>query len=331
MNLKINKLPARIEYNSDYLKKLYGEKGVQLFYKNSKNPYLPQKIERKFQFKYVVRTFNNLMNSHKKKYGSVEPKNSPNFSFPKIKELFGDNKDNNNLRREENKIILNNKNEDIENKFSSSRLRNIPFYNLEDLIDEKKNNYKIKDINSNNFLEKSKSNIHIFNNYNLMKEEKKTKSLFRNLSNGSLFEVCKKKYLSSIRDYKARNKMAEHTFKEQLEKIKKEKFKKSKNEELFKEYEVRFNPDKFTESLKNEFQFFEDDNDKNNVRKKTFEESNLKIKKLFKDLNYNDKKTSTYYELMHNGLKPSQRIIQNMIRRDKKLESYEKSLIDLAE
>ena len=156
-------------------------------------------------------------------------------------------------------------------------------------------------------------------------------SLFRNLSNGSLFEVCKKKYLASIRDFKRRNKMAENTFKEQLEKIKKEKVKKSKNEELFKEYEVKFNPDKFTESLKNEFQFFQDDDNKNNLRKKTFEESTLKIKKLFKDLNNNDKKTSTYYELMHNGLKPSQRIIQNILRREKKLETYEKSLIDLAE
>jgi hypothetical protein len=34
---------------------------------------------------------------------------------------------------------------------------------------------------------------------------------------------------------------------------------------------------------------------------------------------------------MHNGLKPSQRIIQNILRREKKLETYEKSLIDLAE
>jgi hypothetical protein len=328
MHLKINKLPARIDYNSDYLKKLYGEKGVQLIYKNSNNPYITQKTERKFQFKYVVRTFNNLMNNHKKKYGSVEPKISPNFCFPSIKEYYGDN---NNLRREENKKNLDNKREDIENKFSSSKLKNIPFYNLEDLINEK-NNYKIKNINSNNFFEKSKSNTNIINNnYNLINEEKKTKTLFRNLSNGSLFEVCKKKYLASIRDFKKRNKMAENTFKEQLEKIKKEKVKKSKNEELFKEYEVKFNPDKFTESLKNEFQFFQDDDNKNNLRKKTFEESTLKIKKLFKDLNNNDKKTSTYYELMHNGLKPSQRIIQNILRREKKLETYEKSLIDLAE
>ena len=327
MNLKINKLPVRIDYNSDYLKKLYGEKGVQLFGKNSKNPYLPQKIERKFQFRYVVKTFNNLMNSHKKKYGSVEPKTNPNFCFPSIKEYFGDN---NNVRREENKKNLDNIKEDIENKFSSSKFKNIPFYNLEDLINEK-NKYKIKNINSNIFFEKSKSNINIINNYNLINEEKKTKTLFKNLSNGSLFEVCKKKYLSSIRDYKSRNKMAENTFKEQLEKIKKEKFKKSKNEELFKEYEVKFNPDKFTESLKNEFQFFQDDDNKNNLRKKTFEESTLKIKKLFKDLNNNEKKSSTYYELMHNGLKPSQRIIQNMLRREKKLETYEKSLIDLAE
>ena len=170
MNLKINKLPVRIDCNSDYLKRLYGDKGVQLFYKNSKNPYLPQKIERKFQFRYVVRTFNNLMNSHKKKYGSVEPKISPNFCFPSIKEYYGDN---NNLRREENKKNLDNKREDIENKFSSSKLKNIPFYNLEDLINEK-NNYKIKNINSNNFFEKSKSNTNVINNnYNLINEEKK--------------------------------------------------------------------------------------------------------------------------------------------------------------
>ena len=34
---------------------------------------------------------------------------------------------------------------------------------------------------------------------------------------------------------------------------------------------------------------------------------------------------------MHNGMKPSQRIIQNMLRREKNIELYEKSLIDLKE
>ena len=103
------------------------------------------------------------------------------------------------------------------------------------------------------------------------------------------------------------------TFKEQLEKIKNEKIQKSKNEELFKEYELKFNPEKFTQKLKNEFQFF---------RKNTFKDFQ----------NNEDKKIILYnYELNNNGMKPSQRIIQNILRREKNNEIYDKSLFNLNE
>ena len=51
---------------------------------------------------------------------------------------------------------------------------------------------------------------------------------------------------------------------------------------------------------------------------------------MFKDIKNNeDKKNSTnYYEMKYGGIKPSQRIIQNMIRKEKKLEMFEKSLLD---
>ena len=56
----------------------------------------------------------------------------------------------------------------------------------------------------------------------------------------------------------------------------------------------------------------------------------MKRKRLFKDIKKNeDKKNSTnYYEMKYGGIKPSQRIIQNMIRKEKKLEMFEKSLLD---
>ena len=126
--------------------------------------------------------------------------------------------------------------------------------------------------------------------------------------------------LQTVKEYKLKNKKAKDNFKEQLEKIKNEKIPKSKNEELFKEYEVKFNPDRITQILKNEFQFFQIDNS----LKKKIDAADLRRKKIFEDKKNN-------FEIMHNGMKPSQRIIQNMLRREKNIELYEKSLIDLKE
>ena len=45
-----------------------------------------------------------------------------------------------------------------------------------------------------------------------------------------------------------------------------------------------------------------------------------------------DYKNNLYnYEIKPNGMKPSQRIIQNILRKEKEIELYEKSLFDLNE
>ena len=354
MNLYLQKLPKRQEINTDYLINLYtnnsGKRGLS--YKsplaknnmnfNKKNIYFPQRLERKFQFGYVVKTYNSLINNKKRNNNSVENKeNSDRLILPVIKE-FEISKSNNDSKNNEPNITkkgqfkynIYKKNSHL-NKLNL--LKNIPLYDFEN------NNEDVIDTFSKlkNTLDKSNSTISqsIINNatnsaskiFNEKEKEEREKIIFRNLSHGSIFEAYKKQFLASIKDYKSRNKMAENILKEKLEKIKNEKIPKSKNEELFKEYELNFNQERFTQKLKNEFQFFQ--NDINNAKKKSADEAEIRRKKLFKIIKKNEdkKNNSNYYELKHSGIKPSQRIIQNMLRKEKKLDLYEQSLIDLNE
>ena len=343
MNLYLSKVPKKEEINTNYLVNLYTSKQGkgELSYKghlaknnmifNSRNIYVQQALERKFQFNYVVRTFNFLINNKKRANNSVENKiGSHKLYLPIIKEFEITNSSNNNIKEEEYKYNTYKKENNSINTMNS--LKNIP------LVENSENNNEeiIENFSkSKNFIEKSNSTISqsIINNksYSTSKvfnDNEKDKIIFRNLSHGSIFEAYKKQYLSSVEEYKNKNKIAEENFKEQLEKIKNEKIKKSKNEELFKEYELRFNPSKFTKKLKSEFHFFQ--NQSNYIKKKIYEDEQ-KRKRLFKDIKKNeDKKNSTnYYEMKYGGIKPSQRIIQNMIRKEKKLEMFEKSLLDL--
>lgn len=343
MNLYLYKLPKKEEINTSYLTKLYSNKGSRgtITFKghlsknnmnfNSKNIYVPQTLERKFQFNYIVRTFNSLINNRKRNTNSVEIKgNSQRLYLPIIKEFELTKKNNNNSKDNENRYKSYKKEINLNN---SNSLRNIPLYdysenNNEELID---NTSKSKNIleKSNSTISQSLINNKSVSSSKMINENEKDKIIFRNLSHGSIFEAYKKQYLASIKEYKSRNKLAEANFKEQLERIKNEKFQKSKNEEFFKEYELKFNPNKINQNLKNEFQFFQNvDIDLN--KKKSIDEAEIRRKKLFKDLKNNEDKinNSNYYEMKHNGIKPSQRIIQNMIRKEKKIELYEKSLID---
>ena len=357
MNLFLSKLPKKEEINTNYLTNLYTNKDNRrgLSYKShlaknnmdfSKKNKFSDSLERKFQFNYVVKTFNSLIKNRKRNTNSVENKfNSQRLFLPIIKEFNltkrNDNNnsiDNNNLKEEEFKynsfIYKKDNNNNINNNFI--KLKNIPFYDIsENNNDELNDNFS----KSKNLLERSNSTISqsIINNKSNISskimsdnEKDKDKIIFRNLSHGSIFEAYKKQYLSSLEEYKTKNKMAENTFKEQLEKIKKLKIQKSKNEDLFKEYELKFNPENFKTKLKNEFHFFQN-GDK--IKKKNIDEDALYRKKLFNDIKNNEdnKNNSYYYEMRHNGIKPSQRIIQNMLRREKKLESYENSLIELKE
>ena len=337
MNLYLYKLPKREEINSKYLSNLYRRKDNRrgLSFKNnmtnqsnkSQKGYVPQNLERKFQFNYIVKTFNSLINNSKKRNAnSIENKeNSDRLYLPIIKE-FNITKNNHNNEELFNSHFYNNQ---------PLQLKNIPLYNNSENNHEKDkdNNFTLNELSekfsrSKNLLERSNSTISqsIINNrsnskiINDIDDSEKNKTIFRNLSHGSIFEAYKKQYLSSLKEYKLKNKKAKDNFKEQLEKIKNEKIPKSKNEELFKEYEVKFNPDRITQILKNEFQFFQIDNS----LKKKIDAADLRRKKIFEDKKNN-------FEIMHNGMKPSQRIIQNMLRREKNIELYEKSLIDLKE
>ena len=344
MNLYLYKLPKREEINTSYLTKLYSNKGNRggIAFKghlsknnmnfNSKNIYVPQTLERKFQFNYIVRTFNSLINNRKSSTNSVETKGSSQRLYLPIIKEFNLTKNTNNNNSRDNELRYKSYIKDI-NVNNPNSLRNIPLYD-----NSENNNEELIDITSKskNILEKSNSTISqsLINNKSvssskMFNENEKDKIIFRNLSHGSIFEAYKKQYLASIKEYKSRNKIAETNFKEQLEKIKNEKFKKSKNEEFFKEYEIKFNPNKITQKLKNEFQFFQN-GEIDLIKKKSIDEAEIRRKKLFKDIKNNEdkKNNSNYYEMKHNGIKPSQRIIQNMIRKEKKIELYEKSLID---
>jgi hypothetical protein len=334
MNLYLSRLPKKEEINSQYLSQLIRDRGgkKETIYKghtrnknmifNSKNVYFPQSLERKFQFNFIVKSFNSLIKNKKRNTNSVESnQKSQRLYLPIIKEynLLKDNKN-----EEENKFNTpNSKNEMYINEY----FKKFPFYEIHDGNEEFSK--------SKNLLERSNSTIsQSINNNNksctsskLNNDNEKDNIIFRNLSHGSIFEAYKKQYLSSVRDYKIKSKLAETVFIDKLEKLKNLKFKKSKNEELFKEYELNFNPERITNNLKKEFQFFQDDS----FKKKNIDKQEIRRKKLFNNIKHKEDKKSGLYEMKHNEMKPSQRIIQNMLRREKKLELYEKSLIDMNE
>lgn len=344
MNLYLSKLPKREGMDTNYLSQLYRNNNIKrgLSYKgfmikdgiaintnNPKNAYLSHKLERQFQFNYVVKTFNSLINNKKRNTSSIEIKNRVNRLFlPNIKYCHSNKNKYKYLNNEELLFNLhNNNNEPLQ-------LTNLAYYNMSENNNNKTlNELSSKFSKSRNF-DKSNSTIsqsmvnNISNskilNINNESETERNKSMFRNLSHGSIFEAYKKQYLYSIKEYKTKNKIAENHFKEQLEQLRKEKIPKSKNEEYFKEYQVKFNPFILTAKLRKEFQFFRNEA---SIKAKTIDLMNQRRQK-----NYEDKKNNShYYYILNNGMKPSQRIIQNMLRRDKKMELYEKSLLDLKE
>ena len=328
MNLYLSRLPKKEELNSQYLSQLFRDKGgkKETIYKghitnknmnfNSKNIYVPQSLERKFQFNFVVKSFNSLIKNKKRNTNSVENnQKSQRLYLPIIKEynLIKDNKN-----EEENKFNTPNSKND---RYINEYFKKFPFYEIHDSNEEFSKSKNLE--RSNSTISQSINNNNKSNTSSkLNNDNEKDNIIFRNLSHGSIFEAYKKQYLSSVRDYKIKSKLAETVFKDELEKLKNQKFKKSKNEELFKEYELNFNPERITNNLKKEFQFFQDDS----FKKKNIDKQEIRRKKLFNNIKNKEDKKSILYEM-----KPSQRIIQNMLRREKKLELYEKSLIDLNE
>ena len=152
MNLFLSKLPKKEEINTNYLTNLYTNKDNRrgLSYKShlaknnmdfSKKNKFSDSLERKFQFNFVVKTFNSIIKNRKRNTNSVENKfNSQRLFLPIIKEFNltkrNDNNNsidnNNNLKEEEFKynsfIYKKDNNNNISNNFS--KLKKIHFYDI---------------------------------------------------------------------------------------------------------------------------------------------------------------------------------------------------------
>ena len=338
MNLQINKLSPRESITSIYLSNFYHQQNIAQSV-SSKDPYNANRIsypaismeefERKFKYNKIGRTNNHLINKEKKFSNSVESKdNEKKIYLPVIKEFkiknsnktdkdngFNDsgyaleNSDNKNnlIKSIHNFTSENCENDELSDKIRKSRLNRTNSTLSQSLM------FNVSNMNSkiNNDIEKEKKRV-----------------LLRNLSNNSIFAVHKAKYLLAVKDYKKKSKLAEEEYKEQLIKIKKEKMPKSKNEELFKEYELKFNPNIMKNKLIHEFNFFQND-----IHKKSINPTDLRLMKLFKKLKKNEEKKNaiTLFDVKRDNLKPSQRSIKNMLRKDKKAELYEQSLLDISD
>ena len=292
-------------------------------------------FERRFQFNNVVRTYNNLIGNKTKISNNMESKeNSKGSYLPIIKEIkikknsmndyeYNDSAYNQESSENRNKII-----KSVKNNYNSSENNELDLYNSNNDFNER--NRKSKYYGTNSTLSQSmvfnKSNVN--SNMTIDNIEEKKKLLLRNLSHESIFAAYKARYLLATKDFKNKTKLAEIDYKRQLEKIKKEKMPKSKNEELFKEYELKFSADRMKEKLKDEFHFFHQE-----IQKRAINETDLRLERLFKKLKKNeDKKTIwSYFDMKHNNIKPSQRSIKNMLRKDRKVELIENSLLDLQE
>ena len=346
MNFPLQKVTYQEPITSVYLSNLYKHQSKKERISNN-DPFSSNRMtipimsvedfERKFQFNNIVRTYNNLLGNKKHNSNSVEEKeNSNRLYLPIIKEIkikkHGMNNDSNKNEFNESVEIEDsseNRNQGVRNYNKKNENSDIELYNTnQDLNENMQRSTKLLKTNS------TMSQSIMFNASNLNSrlsldnEKDKQKILFRNLSNDSIIGAYKAKYLMAIKNFKFKSKLAEIDYKKQLEKIKKEKMPISKNAKLFKEYELQFNPNTMKEKLKDEFQFFQKKIDNRPVNS-----TDLRLEKLFKKLKKNEEKKHiiNYFDNKHSNLKPSQRTIQNIIRKEKKVELYEISLIDLAE
>lgn len=339
MNLNLYRMPNKEVINSQYLSNLYQQQNKRevLSYKGPLGsnrisyPVLSvEDFERRFQFNNVVRTYNNLIGNKKRINNSVDDKENSKGSFlPIIKEIkikkhgmkqnvFNDSGIIQELSENKNQTI-----KSVGNGFNNFENNELDLYNNNDLNER---NLKSKYYRTNSTLSQSmifnKSN---FNSNISLDNEKKKILLTRNVSNDSIFAAYKARYLLAMKDFKNKIKLAEMDYKRQIEKIKKEKMLKSKNEEFFKEYELKFNADRIKEKLKDDYHFFHHDE-----QKKVLNETDLRLHRLFKKLKKNEERKNILNNLDAKkiSIKPSQRSIINMLRKDKKVDLIEKSLLD---
>ena len=285
-------------------------------------------FERRFQFNNIVRAYNHLLVTKKSTSNSDEKDNSK-LILPMIKEIKI-KKHGMNDTVTENEIKYNESVNDTDNKtknFNNSISDNIDTYNSKKESKDKSVKSKLNKsdatLTQSQSLNKSTSKSKLSLNYD--KERKRL--LLRNLSNDSLFAQYKVRYLIALKDYQDKTKLAKQNYQNELEKIRNEILPKSKNEEFFKAYEFDFNSNKMQLKLKNQFNFFQYIQPK---KEKVINPIDKRLLLMLKKLKINKERKSIFSEvkLKSSSLKPSQRSIQNMLRKEKRYELKDEIKID---
>ena len=283
-------------------------------------------FERRFQFNNLVRAYNHLLVT-KKSTSSSDEKDNSKLILPMIKEIKI-KKHGMNDTVTENEIKYNESENDTDNKtknFNNSISDNIDTYNSKKESKDKSVKSKLNKsdatLTQSQSLNKSTSKSKLSLNYD--KERKRL--LLRNLSNDSLFAQYKVRYLIALKDYQDKTKLAKQNYQNELEKIRNEILPKSKNEEFFKAYEFDFNSNKMQLKLKNQFNFFQ-----YLQPKKVINPIDKRLLLMLKKLKINKERKSIFSEvkLKSSSLKPSQRSIQNMLRKEKRYELKDEIKID---
>lgn len=285
-------------------------------------------FERRFQFNNLVRAYNHLLVT-KKSTSSSDEKDNSKLILPMIKEIKI-KKHGMNDTVTENEIKYNESENDTDNKtknFNNSISDNIETYNSKKESKDKSVKSKLNKsdatLTQSQSLNKSTSKSKLSLNYD--KERKRL--LLRNLSNDSLFAQYKVRYLIALKDYQDKTKLAKQNYQNELEKIRNEILPKSKNEEFFKAYEFDFNSNKMQLKLKNQFNFFQYIQPK---KEKVINPIDKRLLLMLKKLKINKERKSIFSEvkLKSSSLKPSQRSIQNMLRKEKRYELKDEIKID---
>ena len=285
-------------------------------------------FERRFQFNNLVRAYNHLLVT-KKSTSSSDEKDNSKLILPMIKEIKI-KKHGMNDADTENEIKYNESENDTDNKtknFNNSISDNIDTYNSKKESKDKSVKSKLNKsdatLTQSQSLNKSTSKSKLSLNYD--KERKRL--LLRNLSNDSLFAQYKVRYLIALKDYQDKTKLAKQNYQNELEKIRNEILPKSKNEEFFKAYEFDFNSNKMQLKLKNQFNFFQYIQPK---KEKVINPIDKRLLLMLKKLKINKERKSIFSEvkLKSSSLKPSQRSIQNMLRKEKRYELKDEIKID---
>ena len=285
-------------------------------------------FERRFQFNNLVRAYNHLLVT-KKSTSSSDEKDNSKLILPMIKEIKI-KKHGMNDTVTENEIKYNESENDTDNKtknFNNSISDNIDTYNSKKESKDKSVKSKLNKsdatLTQSQSLNKSTSKSKLSLNYD--KERKRL--LLRNLSNDSLFAQYKVRYLIALKDYQDKTKLAKQNYQSELEKIRNEILPKSKNEEFFKAYEFDFNSNKMQLKLKNQFNFFQYIQPK---KEKVINPIDKRLLLMLKKLKINKERKSIFSEvkLKSSSLKPSQRSIQNMLRKEKRYELKDEIKID---